>query len=82
MSDVLEISCRIKAWKLILAMIVADAAAIGMGYMALNNDAGIRFFRLITLPPAGATVFFWVIAAICAAAGLMLFVMLALGITK
>ena len=82
MSDVLEISYRLKAWKLFLAMIVGGAAAVGMGYIALNNDAGIRFYHLVTLPPAGATVFFWAIAAICAAAAAMFVVMLASGATK
>ena len=82
MSDVLEISYRLKAWKLVLAMIVAGAAAVGMGYIALNNEAGIRFYHLVTLPPAGATAFFWTIAAICAAAAAMFVVMLAAGVTK
>lgn len=82
MSDVLEYSYRVKAWKLVLMMTVCDAAAVGLGYIAFFNDAGIRFYRLVTLSPDGATILLWIIAAVCAVAGSFFAFMLASGITK
>lgn len=82
MSDVLEISYRTKAWKLILIMLLVGAVAVGMGYFAAGNESGLRFFGLVTLPPLGATIFFWVIAAICGAASLSVVAALASGVTK
>ena len=82
MSDVVEISYRPKAWKLFLAMCMTGAVAVGMGYFAFNNEAGIRFYDLVTLPPLGATVFLWVIAAICGAAALAVAGAMASGVTR
>ena len=82
MSDTLEYSYRVKAWKLLLMMVVCDAAAFGLAYIAFFNEAGIRFYRLVTLSPDGATILLWVIAAVCAAAGSLFAFMLVSGVTK
>lgn len=81
MSDVVEISYRLKAWKLILIMCLVGAVAVGMGYFAAGNESGIRFYGLVTLPPLGATIFLWGIAAICGAFTLAVAAALASGVT-
>lgn len=82
MSDTLEYSYRAKAWKLLMGTVLFAAVAYGMGYFAANNEAGIRFYRLITVSPETATVILWIIAAASAALAAMPVAMIASGATK
>lgn len=82
MGDTLEYSYRMKAWKLLLAVFGCLAFAGVMGYIAHTNEAGLRLFRLITFSPATASAIYWVLAAICAGAGIVLLAALASGITR
>lgn len=82
MGDVLAISYRVKAWKLVSMMCLVGAVAVGMGYFAAGNEAGIRFYGLFMLPPLGTTIFLGAIAAICGAFTLAVAAALASGVTR
>ena len=43
-------------------VLVAFAILAGVAYIAYTNQKGLRIGGLITLSPAGATTFFWVLA--------------------
>lgn len=58
---------RPKAWVMAAASAFFGAGALFMGHEAIVNDRGLVINGLIHLGPDGATVFYWCIAALCAA---------------
>lgn len=82
MSDVLEFSYRYRTWKLMLAVVVCLVVATGMAYVAFHNHSGLRFYKIITLPPGGATVLYWSVAALCAALAILTLAAIASGVTR
>ncbi len=65
-----------KWWAILASAAFFGACAAFMGYKAAHNSAGVIINGLVTLGPAGATVFYWIVAA---TAGL--FVLAAIAIT-
>ena len=51
---------------MLLASLFFAACSAGMAYAAVTNDRGLIINGIITLSESGATVFFWVIAAVSA----------------
>ena len=55
-----------KVLVMLLSSLFFAACGAGMAYAALTNDRGLIINGIITLSESGATVFFWVIAAVSA----------------
>lgn len=58
---------RPKPWVMAAASALFGAGAFFMGHEAMVNDRGLIINGVIHLEPGGATVFYWCIAAVCAA---------------
>lgn len=78
----LDFTFRVPTWKLLLLTFGALGFGAGMAVMAYGNEAGLRLFRFITLPPQAATMVFWALAAVCVAGAGMGVVMLATGASR
>jgi len=62
-------------WEVIFSCAVFfGSGAAFMAYKATSSTAGLNFYGVITLGPAGATAFYWVNSALCA--GFVLLAML------
>lgn len=55
----------------VLMALMLMALPFGIAQIAMHNHRGIRFFHIITLPPADATLFFWGLAIACGIAAVM-----------
>jgi hypothetical protein len=64
---ILSYPYRPKAWTMAAASLFFGVGALFMGHEAMVNDRGLIINGLIHLGPDGATIFYWSIAAICAA---------------
>jgi hypothetical protein len=53
------------SWRVLLACVLFfGACAAFMGYKATHNSVGLIINGIITLGPTGATIFYWVVAAL------------------
>jgi hypothetical protein len=55
-----------KWWALIAGAVFFGACSAFMAYKAAHNTVGLTINGVVTLEPAGATVFYWIISALAA----------------
>ena len=65
MADDLSFTYRYKASRIFLAILFFGACAGFIGHEAMTNDQGLLINHIIELDPGNATVFYWVMAALC-----------------
>lgn len=65
--ETLNHSYRPKAWAMALASVFFGSCALFMGHEAIVNNRGLIIDGIIHLSPAGATVFYWCVAAVSGA---------------
>jgi len=82
MKDSLEYSYRYSAAKMIFGVVAFTGLAASMAYIAHTNDAGLRFYRLVTVPPGVATAIYWGLAVACLVLAVLVAGSVASGISK
>lgn len=64
MNDVLEITYRVNRSRMLLMVCAFALSAITLFYFAVTNDRGLSLYRVITLSPIQATLFYWGMGAV------------------
>jgi hypothetical protein len=82
MRDTLEYQYKFTATRLTLGVLVMSGAAVGIGYLANTNDAGLSFKHIVALSPATTTMVFWLFAGICGSLAVLVLASLLSGTTK
>jgi hypothetical protein len=65
-----EFYYNISKTQLIVMVIIASALPFLLASIATDNQKGLRLFRIVTLSPNDATLFYWGMAILCAFAAL------------
>ncbi len=68
-----EFNYKISKTQLIILVIIVSALPLLLAYIATDNQKGLRLFRIVTLSPNDATLFYWCIAILCALVALATF---------
>lgn len=60
-----------KPWSMVFVVLALGTLAVYMGNMAMNNDQGLTLGRALAFAPRGASIFYWCVAAVATAFGII-----------